>query len=302
MKSLLRTHCFLLSFLFSFALTAQQTFSCLGDNGVYFITVTNPNATDGDDGNLDGNCEYNLTTNIFSTISPITFTYVGANSAVPNAVVQAFFPVQAMVITAPCGNLDLSFDLTDTNGDDVCMIRNVVMPVELVNFQAKAVNQGVQLSWITASEFNNLGFDVERSENGKNWKPITFIEGNLTTFEAQQYEFVDEHPISGISYYRLKQMDTDGQYEYSEMISVEYSSVQNDFKLYPNPANDQMTIHLSQEQYEPIEITLFDATGKLVYNSKTMDEILNIHFLPNGLYTAIINASGKIYRARFTKK
>lgn len=116
-----------------------------------------------------------------------------------------------------------------------------VLPVELISFTANAQEQTVQLVWETASEIDNDYFAVQRSVDGVNFKKIGEVAGNGNTVEVIRYEFVDQIPVSGISYYQLKQVDFNGVFEYSDKISVEWISTGFvagfvEVNLYPNPA------------------------------------------------------------------
>ncbi len=118
---------------------------------------------------------------------------------------------------------------------------DTVTPVELISFTADAQEQMVQLVWETASEINNDYFEVQRSVDGINFKKIGEVAGNGNTVEIIRYTFVDQMPVSGISYYQLKQVDFNGEYEYSDKISVEWISTGFvagfvEVNLYPNPA------------------------------------------------------------------
>ena len=115
------------------------------------------------------------------------------------------------------------------------------LPVELISFTANAQEQTVQLVWETASEIDNDYFEVRRSVDGINFKKIGEVAGNGNTVEVIRYEFTDQMPVSGISYYQLKQVDFNGEYEYSDKISVEWINSGFvagfvDVNLYPNPA------------------------------------------------------------------
>ena len=115
------------------------------------------------------------------------------------------------------------------------------LPVELISFTADAQEQTVQLVWETATEINNDYFEVQRSVDGINFKKIGEVAGNGNTVEVIRYEFVDQMPVSGISYYQLKQVDFDGAFEHSDKISVEWINAGFvagfvEVNLYPNPA------------------------------------------------------------------
>ncbi len=93
------------------------------------------------------------------------------------------------------------------------------LPVELTSFSAVKLTNGVKLSWTTASEINNSGFDIERSSNNKSFNKIAFIPGHGTSTEALSYSYVDNSQ-SGKTYYRLKQVDFDGSFNYSKTVEV----------------------------------------------------------------------------------
>jgi len=117
------------------------------------------------------------------------------------------------------------------------------LPVELTSFTATAKENTVELNWITATETNNRGFEVERSQKSKvksqKWETLAFVDGHGTTTNSHAYSFIDKNIAAGSYLYRLKQIDFDGTYEYSPEVEVEISSL-SEFALhqnYPNPFN-----------------------------------------------------------------
>ncbi|NUM71220.1 MAG: T9SS type A sorting domain-containing protein [Ignavibacteriaceae bacterium] len=144
---------------------------------------------------------------------------------------------------------------------------NAAIPVELTSFEAVNNNGKVVLSWSTGTETNNSGFSVERSTNGQNWNQISFVEGKGTTTERQSYRFEDNSlTATGTFLYRLKQIDFDGTYEYSNVISVEvenpttFAVEQN----YPNPFNPSTKISYSLASASNVKLIIYDALGKVV--------------------------------------
>jgi hypothetical protein len=156
---------------------------------------------------------------------------------------------------------------------------NVPLPVELSSFTAKLLDDIVQLKWSTETEVNNYGFDVERKVNGINWNKIGFVVGNGNSNSRKYYSFTDNNLTGGnIFYYRLKQIDTDGKFEYSEIIELEYSP--KNFALYqnyPNPFNPSTRIKYSLAKSSDVVLKIFDVLGNEVAN-------LVEEFLPAGSY------------------
>ena len=120
------------------------------------------------------------------------------------------------------------------------------LPVELTNFNVKNTSNGHLLTWQTASEKNNEGFDIQRSEDGRNWENIGFVQGHGTTQNRQEYTFLDKMPLIGSNYYRLKQVDLptgqDGQFEYSDIVNIEYLTSNHELRIFPNPVTDELNI------------------------------------------------------------
>lgn len=117
---------------------------------------------------------------------------------------------------------------------------NTLFPVELLHFRAEPQGKAIYLRWATATETNNDYFQVERSADGKKFNLVgTRIPGAGTTQEEQRYELIDESPLSGLSYYRLKQVDYDGRFEYSDIVSVHWEKSEAALQLFPNPVREK---------------------------------------------------------------
>jgi len=140
------------------------------------------------------------------------------------------------------------------------------IPVELVSFSAKQIDDNIHLKWQTATELNNQGFEIERKTENSEWRIIGFKEGNGTTAEAHYYSFIDENTPSGKNQYRLKQIDYDGRFEYSKTVEVDVLVVSS-FSLeqnYPNPFNPSTKIKYYIPTISIVNIKVFDALGKEV--------------------------------------
>jgi WD40 repeat protein len=181
---------------------------------------------------------------------------------------------------------------------DLDLVEDHVIPVELASFNADVNDNKVTLNWITSSELNNSGFEIEKqvgsqqSPVGK-WERIGFVEGKGTTSETNHYSFEDRNLSSGIYKYRLKQLDFDGTYEYSGIVEVEviipaaFSLSQN----YPNPFNPSTTIEFQIPSDGFVSLKIYNSIGQDVttlLNKHQSAGSYSITFsadkLPSGLY------------------
>ena len=140
------------------------------------------------------------------------------------------------------------------------------IPVELVSFDAVVNGTDVSLSWATVSETNNAGFEVQ-TLSGENWNALAFVQGNGTTTEAQTYRFTAEDNAVGTHTFRLKQIDFDGAFEYSDEleVAVETPGTHLLTSAYPNPFNPQsqftLTAPLGSNLYWPVAFPRLFSTG-----------------------------------------
>ena len=182
--------------------------------------------------------------------------------------------------------------------DDLFFIVNTdasVLPVEMTNFNVFSKNDNVILEWETASEFENAGFEIERSRNSKDWEVIGFIKGQGTSNSNQNYLFNDKSPFEGLNYYRLRQLDFDGRVDYSFIRSVQFKVINEDkIKIYPNPASPGESLIISTEDYTQLSVTFLDYTGKVIFNDLIINnQTLRLpHHLADGFYTLILTGEG----------
>jgi hypothetical protein len=145
------------------------------------------------------------------------------------------------------------------------------LPVELTSFTAIAKGRGVELAWKTASEVNNAGFEIERNVNGS-WNKIGYVEGNGTTNAPKSYNYTDVSAKGTVSY-RLKQVDNDGKFEYSNVVEVAAGITAADYELsqnFPNPFNPNTNITFAMKNAEHVNVTVYNSLGQAVATLFTM--------------------------------
>lgn len=165
------------------------------------------------------------------------------------------------------------------------------LPVELMAFRGTATGGGNQLTWQTASERNNAGFQLEYSPttaSGFAWQPVGFVAGRGTTLERQTYSYFHELPAGVGAYYRLKQVDTDGKFTYSQVIYLK-GGESNSLMAYPNPGNGLFTV-VGLNTETPVDV--FSQTGQLVTAPFTNNQ-LDLRASPAGVYILAIPGQGR---------
>jgi len=179
-----------------------------------------------------------------------------------------------------------------------------IVPVELTSFTASISDGSVVLNWITATELNNQGFEIERSTTQQSWQKIGYVPGFGTTTEPKSYSFLDENVETGVYSYRLKQIDYDGTSTYTDAIEVEVDFTPNDFGLsqnYPNPFNPSTTIQFQVPKVSDVTIRIFDMLGQEVrtlFNEQVQPGSYTVEW--NGLNSAGTKMSSGTYIYRMT--
>jgi hypothetical protein len=238
-----------------------------------------------------------------STIASGFYT-VFAGTAVPNTTITGLDPFKTYYFYVygynnidPTQNISVTGAenyLTPTTPSTLEGIKSpglppVVLPVELVSFSAKLQNNRVNLNWVTSSEKNNKGFDVERSQDGITFTSILFKNGQGNTAGKTTYVAVDEQPLAAISYYRLKQIDYDGKTSLSSVVRIANGEM-TEIIMYPNPVQNVLNIRLPHANKTNVQVTITDLTGRVVRTEQlAANGEVNMSALSNGTYLVTVN-------------
>lgn len=141
---------------------------------------------------------------------------------------------------------------------------SVVLPVELLSFDAQKNKSTIDLTWETASERNSDYFLIERSPDGDSFEPIGQVSAAGEAESLTAYSFQDKAPLTGMNYYRLRQLDMDGSETLSKIVSVQNGSL-NQVQLYPNPTKDYFVLVTEDKEEAAATIEVRNSTGNLVY-------------------------------------
>ena len=200
------------------------------------------------------------------------------------------------------------YNTTNYFTSGVSLINGVTLPVSWLNFSGKRNEVGVDLSWQTASEKNNIGFYVERSADGKVFDEIGFVRGQLNANTISNYAFTDENAAYELTlFYRLKQIDADGRFSYSNVIAIMPQSEVLAPNIYPNPVQNKLYIKFKEPIGTSISYMVTDYTGKLIkqeYEQVPNNEntvVVNNSDLHAGVYFVQIEFNHRNYRFKFLK-
>lgn len=160
----------------------------------------------------------------------------------------------------------------NTNGVWALALSSSPLPIELLMFEANSKNnKTVICNWSTASEINNDFFTLERSSDGKSFESIAIIDGKGTTHVQQNYSFEDLNPYKGVSYYRLKQTDFNGDFTYSQIENVLITSKDLQYVVFPNPNEGCFQIKFNADENRNANYSVTEATGRKIISHRLND-------------------------------
>jgi phenylpyruvate tautomerase PptA (4-oxalocrotonate tautomerase family) len=185
------------------------------------------------------------------------------------------------------------------------------LPIELLNFNAIAKNKKVELTWSTATEINNDFFTIEKTKDGINFETLSIVDGGGNSTIIIDYFDTDNYPFDGISYYRLKQTDFNGNYTYSQIVPVNYYFGDDGISIFPNPSNsdESITIDFTGLKDQTVLVVVRDIHGKEFYSkvnvvseNKQLVAVDLENRLAAGVYIVIASSSNKIYSQKLIVK
>lgn len=262
---------------------AQFITSTTVSGGTYNISVT---MTDLGAGTLS---DIRLAKNNGATTVTTVGTHVAATGTAPNPTAG-----RSGVILA---NLSGDWRITSSNST------NTPLPIELIYFKGEVIGEIVQLTWKTASELNNDFFSVERSSDAEVWEELMQVAGAGSSNRTSNYQVQDDRPISGTSYYRLKQTDFDGHFEFSPIVSVNFEG-KSALMVSPNPSTGLFTIYNIQLVSD--QVRLYNGLGQklnISINKSNSGITLDLSTLPSGIYFLQISIGSSLQSVvRIVKK
>jgi hypothetical protein len=186
------------------------------------------------------------------------------------------------------------------------------LPIELLNFTATPANNKVNLNWSTATETNNDYFTIEKTNDGANFQFVTTVAGAGNSTSVIDYSSLDNAPYEGVSYYRLKQTDFNGDFTYSGLQMVDFNAADNfSFNVYPNPnSGDNVNIAITASQGQEVLVVVYDVTGKESYSKVIVTQASgeNIYAidpsgkLAAGIYMVTASSNQSIYSKKMIVK
>jgi len=287
--------------LFTISLTALYFFSF---GQVCTITTSNLFEISGDDGS--GNCIYSIDilftegsgpdngTLTFSSPSATILSGAGPHDCACSGTTYT------LTFEATCGSIVsfAAFHDNSGNGNDCSVtLTGITLDVEWLLFDLRKENQNtIVLNWSTATELNNESFEIEYSSDGKIFEYLSEIPGAGTSYEINNYTYRHVNTSSGISYYRIKQIDFDGNYSYSE---IRHTSIHKNsqFSIFPNPTRE--TLYILGDNNSVAKFQILDVQGNSVMSTENYQ--IDLSQLKAGCYTLLIDNNGQIQSHLFIK-
>jgi hypothetical protein len=283
------------------ATTTTDLSPVYNDAGTNIVRKHNAQFVTSSSGLTDGTYDIAVTMTglVAGTLSDIRLAVNGAGTTVTN--VGTHVPATGTAPNPTAGRTGVA--LASLSGDFRITTTNLIatpLPIELISFDASLAGDQVTLSWVTASELNNDFFTIERASDIEKFEEVAIVKGQGTTNSKTSYSSIDDSPLPGTSYYRLKQTDFDGGFGYSEVRRIENSDFKNRFRIYPNPVvNYKFNFELiGIEPGIDVPLRIVNMQGGSVFDARyTADKSgrikssVELSYVASGMYIVIINTA-----------
>jgi trimeric autotransporter adhesin len=223
-------------------------------------------------------------------------------------------PGTVQVVTPTLGTLGTHFTATYTFSNGFSGFGAGVpgssgtLPISLLSFTGKLQKDNVQLNWLTSFEQNSKGFEIEKSLDGVSFRKIGFIKSAGNSNITRSYTFTDPQRAVEYNFYRLKMVDLDNTYEYSDVVLVKNAGIQQDVFIAGNPVSDKLTIQFARIPEDKVSVAVYDMKGRMIYQKQfgtvsqpTLPIELGNRAIAHGIYSVKVEVGGKIYNLKAMK-
>ncbi len=258
-----------------------------------------------------------LYTAFYSVTKSFNLTFKGVSSFTNNIFLYLYDKyTSSILLLNDTAQYAFSTSATDSasyssNRFSIIFANGTSLPVSLTSFTAAKTNdEKVNLKWTTSSEINSHYFIVEKSSNGLDFSELDNIKSAGNSSKVNQYTTTDNKPFNGVNYYRLKQVDMDGSYTYSNVVAINFAyQVHSSISIFPIPAKEELTISFKDNNQSFASIEIIDILGKkmfhegLKFESQNSSYTVNISSLTDGIYFfSILYDDGTSEKIKFLKK
>jgi hypothetical protein len=186
---------------------------------------------------------------------------------------------------------------------------STTLPVQISQFSGVVINNSSHLRWVTAAETNNKGFEVERSYDGQQFRVIGFVPGAISSSSDKTYTFQDRDIAQNENFYRLKQVDLDGNISYSNIILLKNKmALSSSMKLLRNPVRSSVDVELPARQSDRLSVRIIDMNGKVVLKQVIATSQTRIRIetgnslVSKAVYVLTVSDGSQEYRAKLIKE
>jgi len=287
------------------SLSGLQNLTSIGRLDLYFTNITNftglENLTSCNSFNITYNSLLTSLTGLENVLSTNPYVYIAENQLLSDCAIryvcESSLPTPGIIGSTIRDNAPGCQSKPEVL--DIC-IQEGILPVTLKSFQAKRLENDVQVIWNTTSEKDSKSFEIQRSSNGLNWVEIGAVMANGNSEKEIIYTFTDQSPLKGQNFYRLKMVDLGGTFAYSRIVNVNIAG-QDLVDPFPNPVTDKLNLRADLKKLSSIEIS--NVAGKRFYMSDSAEQEINVKQFPSGVYMLKVNdQNGRAQIFKFVKQ